>query len=480
MSKSSDSGDVVLASDDNTVDLVPVEFVAQYFALPLRVDETTLHVAVAFPECLESLDAVREATGYSDLVVQTAPESAFEAWLQENHGCLSALEAALAADEDVAIEGDKAKQDSGQQILHYLIALCHRRGASRVFVESMSGRARVRMRMGESLETVLLFNHEIHGQIAARMAKLLQDSPSGTLAVRVSEQAFHLHFSVVVTAQGSTLSFKLKHPEPALLEDLDFSVLQIEILEECLAQPSGLIVLSGCHASGLTTTAMALATRLLSVGRKSYLLTQDLCLPHSQLNQVAIRADVPIELQLRSVIKHEPDVLIMDLPGSTAAFKAAVHAAMSGCLVVLCCDYPRAVDALSSDVVSNYSMASTALCVVAQQLFRKVCDGCAQGYEPAEAVLRELGIPKPALARAKFRRGKGCAACGGSGFDGVVVKREMLHMDEDLRLLVRDGAPAESLLEHLRGQGFYTLWETAILALIKGETTVEEVRASLG
>jgi type IV pilus assembly protein PilB len=479
MSKGSDAKASSLAPHDDATDLVPVEFVAQYLVLPLQIHEDSLRVAVAVPECLESLDAVREATGFSKLLVEAAPPAAFRTWLQDNHQCRSALEEVLASEVQVSIEGDTGKSDDAQKLLHALIAACRCRGASRVIAECMSARARARVRVGERLETVLLYSHELHHGLHARLAKLLDDAPAGSLAVTVADKPMHLHCSIVPTILGHTISLQLKNPHLCSLEELAFSPVQIDVLEDCLAQPSGLIILAGRQGSGLTATALALAEKLLSMQRLTYMVSTDICRPLRQLSQVAIRADLPIDQQLRAVMQHQPDALIMDLPGSSVAFKEAVRAAMSGCLVVLTCNYSRATDVLLSDQVSGYSMASTALCVVAQHLFRKVCDGCAKGYEPEEALLRELGIPKPAAARGKFRQGKGCSACYDSGFDGLVAARELLQVDADLRPLIRDGATGHALLEHARENGFYTLMENAVMAVMKGETTVEEIRAGL-
>jgi type II secretory ATPase GspE/PulE/Tfp pilus assembly ATPase PilB-like protein len=264
------------------------------------------------------------------------------------------------------------------------------------------------------------------------------------------------------------------------LEDLGFRREALETFERMLRQPYGLVLVTGPTGSGKTTTLYS-ALDLIRSPSKNILTVEDpVEYQLDMINQIQVHEAIGMTFAraLRSILRQDPDIIMVGEIRDEETARVAVQAALTGHLVLATLhtnDAPGAVARLLDMGIESYLLSSALNGVVAQRLARTVCPGCAAKYIPAENVLYDAGLAdKPGRP---FRRGAGCKDCHNSGFRGRAGIYAVMEVFDELRRLIHRAAPTHELRDALKRKNVLDLREEGVRLALDGKTCLEEVLA---
>jgi len=265
------------------------------------------------------------------------------------------------------------------------------------------------------------------------------------------------------------------------LEDLGFRRETLEAFERMLRQPYGLVLVTGPTGSGKTTTLYS-ALDLIRSPEKNIVTVEDpVEYQLDMVNQIQVHEAIGMTFAraLRSILRQDPDIIMVGEIRDEETARVAVQAALTGHLVLATLhtnDAPGAVARLLDMGIEPYLLSSALNGVIAQRLARTICPNCAAKYIPATNVLEDAGLAdRPGRP---FKKGAGCKDCHNSGYRGRAGVYAVMEVTPDLRRLVHRAAPTHELHEVLRKLGVLSLREEGVLLALDGKTTLEEVLAA--
>jgi len=264
------------------------------------------------------------------------------------------------------------------------------------------------------------------------------------------------------------------------LGDLGFRSDTQAAFDRMLRQPYGLVLVTGPTGSGKTTTLYSALDLLRSPERNIVTVEDPVEYQLDMINQIQVHEAIGMTFAraLRSILRQDPDVIMIGEIRDEPTARVAVQAALTGHLVLATLhtnDAPGAVARLIDMGIEPYLLSSALNGVVAQRLARTVCPSCATKYFPAENVLRDAGLSD--MSSRPFRRGSGCKDCHNSGFRGRAGIYAVMEVTPDIRRLVHHAAPSHDLRDALRRQGILSLREEGVLLAQEGKSSLEEILA---
>lgn len=494
--------------------LLPREMIRKYEVIPLRREDNTLHVALKDPYNLTAIDDIRFHTGCR-LVVNICTESEFSAFLQEH------LEQASLMDEILqggrfferavqAVEPEKNPNDESQEVLqdlkiageqapivtlcNFLLAEAIGRRASDVHVEPYETYFRVRLRVDGALQTLITPPQRLHSAMITRL-KIMGDMDiskrripqDGHIAINYQGEVCHFRVSTLPTVYGEKCVIRLLKKDAGLADitRIGFSGEDLEHFKRALRLPQGMILVTGPTGSGKTTTLHA-GLSFINDTELNIVTLEDpveASIPGINHVQINVTGGVTFASGLRSILRQDPDVVFVGEMRDEEVSQIAVKAALTGHLVLSTLHTNSAADSMIRLVdlgIRPYLLANALVMIIAQRLVRRVCDGCAEDYEPSDDELRGARLDRDACEGARFRRGKGCPACHDSGFRGRLAVYEVLRVTHDMRELVRRSAGVDEVIACAKGHGFKPLFDSGLAAARAGDTTLTEVTKRLG
>jgi type IV pilus assembly protein PilB len=282
------------------------------------------------------------------------------------------------------------------------------------------------------------------------------------------------------------------HGESCVLRVLDRSVVSLDLgklglrdddraaIEALLQRPHGILLVTGPTGSGKTTTLYSALNRLNDTETKILTIEDPVEYDLDGILQIQVNEEIGVSYAavLRTMLRQDPDIVLVGEIRDKETAQIAVEAALTGHLILSTLhtnDAPSTVTRLVDIGIPPYLIVSTLEAVIAQRLVRTVCSKCKEEYAPPVEVLREIGLEPEALAGRKLARGRGCEVCNWSGHKGRRAIFEIMPLGERLRALILDGAPTQELRVAAIGDGMRTLRQSGQLAVLDGSTTVEEV-----
>ncbi|HEY5907933.1 MAG TPA: GspE/PulE family protein, partial [Vicinamibacteria bacterium] len=284
------------------------------------------------------------------------------------------------------------------------------------------------------------------------------------------------------TAFGEKAVLRIFDPDILVkgVDQLGFNSQDMAKVNEFLARPTGIMLVTGPTGSGKTTTLYS-ALKFLSKPEVNILTIEDpVEMVFEDFNQVAVRPqlDISFASALRTALRQDPDIIMVGEIRDTETAENAVQAALTGHLVLSTLhtnDASSSITRLLDLGVPHFLITSTLIGVVAQRLVRENCQHCVEEYAPAAEEAAALRIPLEKLAPYKFKRGKGCLHCRETGYMGRTGIYEILSMTEKIRRLVSTQAGSLEIFKAAREEGLRTLKEAALEKVFRGTTTVTEV-----
>lgn len=492
-----------MAVDPEVVRTLPRQVAERTRVVPLERTSSGLVVAVADPTNVLALDDVRLHTGSTDLVVTVATESQVReqlarAWsLGQDRSTASAVEES-GVDLDASLgslasmEADAAVNDDDSpvvKLVNRILSDAVTARASDIHVETQRDELRVRFRVDGVLREVMSASKRVAGPVISRIKimsgldiaerRVPQD---GRSRVTVDGVAFDCRVSTLPTLHGEKVVIRLLTRGDAVpdLDSLGFEPEQLEVFRRALSVPQGLVLITGPTGSGKTNTLYSALAEVLSPEKNIITLEDpvEVQLPGITQVQVSTKSGLTFQAGLRSVLRQDPDIVLVGEVRDSETAELALKASLTGHLVLTTLHTNSAVAALTRLVdmgVQPFLVASSLTAAIAQRLVRKPCAACAVAYEPSAEVLRALGLHASDLVGATPRKGTGCPDCGGTGYNGRTAVFEVLEVDADLRrVLVADPREA-SVGEAAAQRGMQSLRDSAVSKALAGQTTFEEV-----
>ena len=487
--------------DPTLVKQIGEEEATRLKAIPMFKVHGVMTVAMAEPQSLPSIDRLRSLTGCRIRPVLALEANILEYTKKYVSGDVDVDEFLTSlADSDVEVveresvdEGPTTDLDrmvAGSPIVNLVnVALLTavREGASDIHVEPDKKGTRVRYRKDGVLRDLMKPPPGMHAAIISRVKVIGKMDiaekrlPQGGRVRIVAEgREIDLRVSSMPTLLGEKVVMRIldKQNLRVRMEDLGLRTEVLNTFKKILERPHGLVLVTGPTGSGKTTTLYS-ALDLLRSPEVNIVTVEDPVEYQLELvNQIQINEPIGLTFAaaLRSILRQDPDVIMVGEIRDEQTARVAVQAALTGHQVLATLhtnDAPSAVARLVDMGIEPYLLSSAIQGVVAQRLVRTVCPSCETKYHPGREVLADAGILDQ-VGR-PFRKGAGCQQCHDSGFQGRLGVYEVMEVTPMIRRMVHNGAAAHEIRDLMRKAGNLTLRQEGVLLALAGKTSLEEV-----
>ncbi|SHF42815.1 type IV pilus assembly protein PilB [Caldanaerobius fijiensis DSM 17918] len=473
---------VYLAADAKPAVEIPAELAKKYNVFPVKIEQKKLYLAVADPSDINATDSVKIATGF-DIVPVVATANEIERAVKKWYG--REMPDVEVTNEEPEEENSLDDPDSPAiRIVRDIIDGALAEGASDIHIEPHKEGTDVRYRIDGVLQNIIKYPKNVHSSIVSRikvMARLniteRRVPQDGRIMIKQPREA-DLRVSTLPTVYGEKVVIRIldkekKIPTP---EALGYTGTALERISKAIRAPYGMILLTGPTGSGKTTTLYSVLSQVYSNDINIITVEDPPEYEFPGINQVPVNTKTGLDFAtaLRAILRQDPDVIMIGEIRDHETAKIAVQAAMTGHLVLSTLHTNDAASApvrLSDMGVEPYLIASSLVCIAAQRLARKVCPYCAEEYtvDAGDSVGEILN-----LQGMKVKKGKGCAHCNYTGCKGRTAITEVLYVDNEIRELIRTGAPAEEIRKQAVKNGMITLEQDAKNKVIQGIIPPEE------
>lgn len=362
--------------------------------------------------------------------------------------------------------------------------------ASDIHIEPQKDSLRVRYRIDGILQEKQKLPRNIQAGVLSRV-KIMSNMDiaerrkpqDGRISLRIENRAIDFRVSSLPTIYGEKIVLRILDKSAAMvpLENLGFLHDTLSVFNGVISQPYGMVIISGPTGAGKTTTLYSVLNRLNMPGKNIVTVEDPVEYQLDGINQVQVnvKADVTFANALRSILRQDPNIVLIGEIRDEETAQIAIEAALTGHLVFSTLhtnDAPSIATRLIDMGIEPFLIASSLIGATAQRLARKICPECKQPYVPPASALEGLGLStRGKLEDVTFYRGAGCAKCGGSGYKGRTGIHEMMKIDDELRRLILHKATARDISQAARSHGMRTLLEDALVKAREGLITLEEV-----
>ncbi len=476
----------------------PVTILLKHQLLPLSSQDGQLRVATGSGTDQSGLDELRMACGQS-VVPVLAPAAEITRCLSGLLGVgadtLEVLVSEAGDQRDVIEPGSDVVLDGGAQdasiitLVNQILSEAIERRATDVHIEPFETSMRVRYRIDGVLQETPLSRevHQFHAAIVSRLKILSQLDiaekrlpQDGRVKLRIGPRELDVRVSVIPMLHGEAVVMRLLDRTTALMgiEHLGMAARDRAVVERTLNLPHGIVLVTGPTGSGKTTTLYAGLTQINDLERKIITIEDPVEYHLHGINQIQVstKAGLTFARGLRSILRHDPDVVLVGEIRDHETAEIAVQASLTGHLVFSTLhtnDAPGATVRLIDMGIEPYLVASTLEVVMAQRLLRTICPHCRESFVPHDVDLlrRRYGDVLPA----EYVHGRGCEACRQTGYLGRRGIFEIMPVTESIRTLVMQRAAIPVIRRQARHEGMRTLREDGWRLLGEGLTTVDEV-----
>jgi type IV pilus assembly protein PilB len=479
--------------------LVPEAVARRYRAIPIAYEDGKLVVAMADPANLFALDDIRTITGM-EITPVVATVTDIEASIRKygrmegsvEKMATEAAEARAAEDDIFSQERALAAVEEGPivKMVNLLITQAIADRASDIHIEPTERDVRIRYRVDGVLHEVMRSAKSIQAGLVSRL-KVMADMniaerrvpQDGRVGLNVAGKSIDLRMATLPTVFGEKVVIRILDKSSVLLrlEDLGFLESSFQAYQTAFIKPYGAILVTGPTGSGKSTTLYA-TLNIVNNPDKNIITVEDPVeyrLPGINQMQMNARAGLTFASALRSILRADPDIILVGEVRDRETALIMVEAALTGHLVLSSLhtnDAPSALPRLVEMGVETYLVASAIDCVVAQRLTRKLCTRCREAYRPTPAQLSEAGFPEAAWGGIKeLFRPVGCATCAKTGFRGRIGVYEVMPVSEEIERLVVDRASSEEIRRSAEDAGMIALRRDGLEKVRHGITSIEEV-----
>jgi len=477
--------------------LITPEMAMRNSVLPLFEENGTLYVVMKNPNDIITIDDLKRITGY-DIKPLVATDTELTAAIENFVNTSSNISNFSEDDEDSedSDDGEEVSLDDkpAVQLVNQIINNSVRAGASDVHMEALEKNMRVRFRIDGVLQEVMTNPLKIYNSAVSRVKviggmdiaekRIPQD---GRATVRFDDKIFDLRIATLPTVYGEKVVMRLleRRNESLKLKDIKFSKRQIDRFVDAIHKPYGFILVTGPTGSGKSTTLYATLAEVSTNEKNTITLEDPVERRMAGINQVQMnpRAGMTFAAGLRSILRSDPDIVMVGEIRDSETAKIAIEAALTGHLVLSTLhtnDAPTAITRLEEMGVEPFLTASSLIGVLAQRLLRRLCKSCKEPYELSKEEVKNI-LPDfpfdefPGQETFTFYKPHGCLTCNNTGYKGRQAVFEFLTVTEEQRQLILKRATGIEIRDLAMTQGMLTLRQDAMYKIIEGETSIEEM-----
>jgi type IV pilus assembly protein PilB len=480
--------------DPNAALLLKLDLMRRYAVLPIKVQDDELIIAMADPANIFAIDDVRIVTGREIRPVVAAESELLSAIERFSASQTNVGDMVGDLEQQVGVAAEEEAEEASAEsvvvrLMNQIVTEAIRSGAGDIYIEPGERDLRIRFRIDGVCQVVNTLPKKLHRQLVSRLKiscgmdiaerRIPQD---GRFGVVLDGKAVDFRVAVLPVVNGEMAVLRLLRRDAIMmsLKDLGFLEYNLRMLLEALALPYGAILVTGPTGSGKSTTLYAAINE--TNDPKTNLITVEDPVEYrlAGLSQVQVheKAGLTFASALRSILRQDPDKVMIGEIRDKETGTIAIEAALTGHLVLSTLhtnDAPSAITRLTEMGIEPFLSASAITLVMAQRLARRLCPDCKEQYTPEEAVLTRIGFPFEPGNPPKLYRARGCKKCNDIGYKGRMGIHEVMRMSENLERLTVENASSDVLARSAIDEGMLTLRDDGFAKVKMGLTSIEEI-----
>ena len=477
--------------DEELIKLMPEELSRQTQAVPVKMENNTLHIAMAEPSDLYAIDQIQMQTGMPLEISLSSPDEIKEALnkiAKERSAIKDLLDGLAKAGADSSVMATVAQGSSIVKLVDVIMAQAVRDHASDIHIEPEQEITRIRFRIDGILheiptppkewEVAMISRIKVLSGMDIAESRIPQD---GHFQAKIDEKIIDFRVSTIPTIYGENLVLRILDTASVMLglEKLGFSSYEdMKKYEGLISKPYGIILSTGPTGHGKTTTLYSAMMRINTIDRNIITIEDPVEYRLGLIRQIQVnpKAGITFANGLRAMLRQDPDVIMVGEIRDLETAVIAIQAALTGHLVFSTLhtnDAPASITRLINMGIEPFLIAASLIGVMAQRLIRTICPKCKESYVPSKNVLEKWGLKdKP---DALFYRGKGCDYCKGTGYWGRSGIFELMIIDDEMREMIIASNSTVALRKKAQEKGMRLLSEDGLNKALKGLTTIEEI-----
>jgi general secretion pathway protein E len=490
-------------ADQGLLGRVPLKFLRDNIVIPLLLPDDKIVIATANPFNFQPVDelavllggevsrAVASRSAIIDAINRFYPLETGKQMIEElaeEKELTEGVDLAEIEEEDIL---GMASEAPIIKFVNHLFYQAIKRGASDIHLEPFEKELRIRYRIDGVLYPVFAPPKRAQAALASRIKIMAglniaekRQPQDGRIAIKIADRAIDVRVSVLPVAFGERIVLRLldKTRMFGALKDLGFSDRDYRVIEDSIAQPNGIILITGPTGSGKTSTLYSIITEL--NGPEVNIITVEDPIEYQMqgIGQVQVREKIGLTFAaaLRSILRQDPDIIMIGETRDQETAQIAIQAALTGHLVLTTLhtnSAPATMTRLIDMGVEPFLIASTVIAAVAQRLVRRLCENCKQVYHPSPELLQRLNISPKEAASITFYEAKGCQECSQTGYKGRLAIFEIMTMTSGIAHLTIERADTMMIQQQAEKDGMTLLIQDGIRKIKAGLTTIEEVLA---
>ncbi|WP_202906821.1 GspE/PulE family protein [Abyssisolibacter fermentans] len=479
--------------DPNTTSLISEKLAKKHTLIPIKKTGNTILVSMLDPLNLFAIDDVEIATG---LKVQPAisTKSDILRLIDNYYGKQSAEKAVEDFKKQYNVKDfdnidEQVLNDINNapvvRLVNSIIRQAIKARASDIHIEPFESRVRIRFRIDGNLQEIMTPSKSTHSAIITRIKimanmdiaekRLPQD---GRVEIKQGDTDVDLRISILPTVFGEKIVIRLLDRNNFIKSKYDLGLSHNNIIKfsDMLKNPHGIILISGPTGSGKTTTLYTILKELNTINKNLITVEDPVEYSLDGINQVQVNSKIGLNFAdgLRSILRQDPDIIMIGEIRDTETAQIAVRAAITGHLVISTIhtnDAPSTITRLIDMGIKPYLISGSVVSIVAQRLVRKICPVCKVKYKPDEYEMKTLDIDKNTF----LYKGKGCSKCYNTGYIGRTGIHEIMYIDNEIRNLIDNKSSITTVRLKAKEKGMISLIENCKELVLKGITTIDEL-----
>lgn len=475
----------------------PISFAKRFRILPINKDNGTLKVVFAPPQELYALDEVRSRFNCSletYITLERVLADSINRVYEQGKDVVSEdiNEGSGLSDMEFTEPQDLIEAEDEAPIIKFINTLLFqavREHASDIHIECFEKEVLVRFRKDGILHDVTKVPKTVQSSVISRV-KIMSEldiaerrkPQDGSIRLKIGGRDIDVRVSTVPTSWGESVVMRLLYRSSVLMsfEQLGLEGKKLETVESLIKRPHGIILVTGPTGSGKTTSLYAALQRINLPDKKIITIEDPVEYQIQGINQIQVNTKVDLKFAngLRSILRQDPDVILVGEIRDRETADISMNASLTGHLVFSTLhtnDSVSAVTRLADMGVESFLIASTLSAVIAQRLVRILCTRCREQYVPIDEELSRIGLAREACPEGKIYRAKGCQECMETGFSGRIAIFEILIIDDELKNTVLTHPDSATLKEKALENGLITLRMDGADKVAKGITSIDEV-----
>ncbi|MFH1640592.1 MAG: type II/IV secretion system protein [Candidatus Omnitrophota bacterium] len=491
--------------DSSAVKLMPYETAKCYGVFPVRTEGNTLILAMSNPQDVVALDVIKILVNMEVKPILTT-KNLISLTIEKYYRLDKTLyDLFKNIKEDIKIEeirqdkkgplgfsneefGD-AQESAIVRLVNLILGDAVREKASDIHIEPQEDSVALRYRLDGDLRKIMLIPKKMHSHLVSRIKILAELDISetrkpqdGRIRIAVDERDIDLRISTIPTFYGEKIVLRLLDPKAAKIEldKLGFTESELNIFQEAINKPQGMILVTGPTGSGKTSTVYAALNYIRNQPKNIVTIEDPIEYLIDGVNQIQVNLikDVTFANGLRSILRQDPNVILVGEIRDKETAEIAFRSSLTGHLVFTTLHANNSVYTITRllDIgLEPYLISSSIILIIAQRLLKVICPYCKEQNLPEKGLLEKFNVYLDKYRSATFYKGKGCEKCKYSGYSGRTAIFEILKNNEKIRSLISDRVSEDIIFKEAKNFGLKSLAESGIEKTLAGITTLEEV-----